>query len=93
VVLLHQAGARPRSNSGVFFGACAGHPDFPAYVENLVRILIGARDAIVAVGEVDGAGLDACVESCREWGRRPDSAFWYMMSWAEGVRPGGPGDA
>jgi ubiquinone/menaquinone biosynthesis C-methylase UbiE len=87
VELLHRAGARPRRNDQLFFGSCAGNPDFEAYVENLVRVLLGAGDAIVAIGEVDRAGLEACVAAIREWARRADAAIWYSMAWAEGVRP------
>jgi len=87
VSLLHQAGARPKRNDALFFGSCAGHPDMPAYVDNIVRILEGARAAIVAVGEVDRAGLDATVAALRDWGTRADAAIWYSMAWAEGERP------
>jgi len=87
VGLLHQAGARPRRNQMVFFGSCSGQPEFAAYVENAARILIGAREAIAATGEVEGAAVDACVDALRAWGRRPDAAFWYSMPWAEGVKP------
>ncbi|MEO5616561.1 MAG: methyltransferase domain-containing protein [Candidatus Eisenbacteria bacterium] len=87
VALLHEGGARPRRNQMLFFGSCAGHPDLPAYVENIVRILEGARAAMVAIGEVDEPGLDAAVAALHEWGRRPDAAIWYSMAWAEGVKP------
>lgn len=85
--LLHQAGARPRRATMVFFGSCAGAPEFPDYVENIVRILDGARAQIVSIAEVEEAGLDACLAALRAWGRRPDAAVWYAMPWAEGVKP------
>jgi SAM-dependent methyltransferase len=87
VSLLHEAGAAPRRNTWLFFGACAGHPDLGAYVENLVRILDGVREPILEVGEVDATFLDECLAAIRRWGERPDAAFWYATSWAEGVRP------
>jgi ubiquinone/menaquinone biosynthesis C-methylase UbiE len=85
VQLLHQAGALPRRSTWIFFGACAGHADFELYVENLAIILEGAREAIVATG-VDGGDLAAALVALRAWKRRPDAAFWFAMSWAEGVR-------
>ena len=87
VQLLHQAGARPRRSTWVFFGACAGHVDFELYVENLALILEGAREAIVATG-TGREDLASALVALREWKRRPDAAFWFAMSWAEGVRPG-----
>src|SRR5262249_3494779 len=77
--LLHEAGARPRRATMVFFGSCAGAPEFPDYIENVVRILDGAREQIFAIGEVDPAGLDTCLAALRAWGRRPDAALWYAM--------------
>ena len=86
VQLLHQAGALPRRSTWIFFGACAGHPDFELYVENLAIILEGARDSIVATGTGPDE-LGAALVALRRWKRRPDAAFWFAMSWAEGVRP------
>lgn len=83
--LLHQAGALPRRMTYIFFGQCAGSPDFRAYVDNLTEIIEGARSAILKVGlpaEQIAAGLD----ELGSWAERPDGAFWYAMAWAEGVR-------
>jgi ubiquinone/menaquinone biosynthesis C-methylase UbiE len=86
VQLLHEAGARPRRCTWIFFGACAGHPDFELYVENLAIILEGAREGIIATGTRQDDLLSA-LATLREWKRRPEAAFWFAMSWAEGVRP------
>jgi ubiquinone/menaquinone biosynthesis C-methylase UbiE len=88
VALLHEAGAAPVRNTWLFFGSCAGHPDLGAYVENLIRILDGVRQPILAIGEVDAAGFDATLAGLRTWGRRPDAAMWYAVSWADGRRAG-----
>jgi ubiquinone/menaquinone biosynthesis C-methylase UbiE len=87
VQLLHDAGAHPRRSTWIFFGACAGNADFELYVENLAIILEGAREAIVATGTAED-DLRAALVALRAWKRRPDAAFWFAMSWAEGVRPG-----
>ena len=87
VQLLHAAGAKPRRNTWIFFGACAGHPDFDVYVENLAIILEQAETAIVSTG-IAKDDLLAATAALRVWKRRPDAAFWFAMSWAEGVRPG-----
>ena len=86
VALLHEAGAAPSRNNWLFFGSCSGHPTFAALVANLINILIGARDAILSQHLMDKAILEQALASLREWGRRPDAAFWYAISWAEGVR-------
>jgi ubiquinone/menaquinone biosynthesis C-methylase UbiE len=87
VQLLHEAGARPRRCTWVFFGACAGHPDFELYVDNLAIILEGAREAIAATG-TRPEDFASALAALRAWKHRPEAAFWFAMSWAEGVRPG-----
>ncbi|HMI85221.1 MAG TPA: methyltransferase domain-containing protein [Polyangiaceae bacterium] len=87
VQLLHQAGVQPRRSTWIFFGACAGHADFELYVENLAIILEEAREGIVAIG-TSRDDLQSALVALRAWKRRPDAAFWFAMSWAEGVRPG-----
>jgi hypothetical protein len=87
--LLHAAGALPRRNTWVFFGSCAGQATFPIVVANLATILRGARGAMEAQGLIDPQTFEAAVAALEAWGRRPDAAFWYAMSWAEGVRPVG----
>jgi SAM-dependent methyltransferase len=86
VQLLHDAGAKPRRNTWLFFGGCAGHPDFDLYVENLAIILEQAESAIVSTG-VSTDAIYAATSALRDWKLRPDAAFWFAMSWAEGVRP------
>jgi ubiquinone/menaquinone biosynthesis C-methylase UbiE len=86
VQLLHEAGARPRRCTWIFFGACAGHSDFELYVDNLALILEGAQEGIIATG-TKREDLTAALLALKEWKRRADAAFWFAMSWAEGVRP------
>jgi len=89
VSLLHQAGALPKRNTWLFFGACAGQPElFQTCVENIVGILQGVREQILKLGDFDDNAFDGCIDNFREWGQRPDAAMWYGISWAEGVRPG-----
>ena len=89
VSLLHQAGALPKRNTWLFFGACAGQPElFQTCVENIVGILQGVREQILKLGDFDDNAFDGCIDNFREWGQRPDAAMWYAISWVEGVRPG-----
>ena len=92
VELLQQAGALPMRNDWLFFGACAGHADFMAYVANLHGVLEGAREAMAQSGRVDSAGIDAALSALRRWADRPDAALWYCSAWAEG-RAGSPTSA
>ncbi len=85
VELLHAAGVRPARNRWLFFGGCAGEPDFGDYVENIARILEGAAGEIVLVGGVAKAELERVTAAVRTWGERPDAAIWFARSWAEGV--------
>ena len=88
VSLLHEAGCTPDRITWVFFGACAGQGDvFRAYVENLTGILLGVRQFLLDEALSDAESFDGAMEALREWGARPDAAFWYAVSWAEGRRP------
>jgi len=85
VELLHQAGARPRRSTFIYFGACSGEPVFPTIASNLIGVLRGAKAAVLA-GGVREAAFSDYLAAIQEWGTRPDAAMWYAMAWAEGVR-------
>jgi SAM-dependent methyltransferase len=85
VSLLHTAGAVPVRNTWIFFGACAGTPVFPAIVENLEGLLVGARPVILETSHLDGVAFDRAIAALRQWSTLPDAAFWFATCWAEGV--------
>ena len=87
VELLATAGLRPSRIAMPLLGACAGQPEFPAYVANLAVIFDGARDAILATGGVGAEAFDQAQAALQIWGRRGDAVFWYTVSWAEAVKP------
>jgi SAM-dependent methyltransferase len=87
VALLHQAGALTVRNTWLFFGACAGQETFPAFVGNIITILEQVREQILSLGDFDGPAFDRTLSDLRDWGKRPDAAIWYAISWAEGRRP------
>jgi SAM-dependent methyltransferase len=87
VELLHQAGAEPRRNAGVWFGCAAGDPMFQTWVQNLLGVLHGARPDILGTGLVQESLLDSVMEAVRDWGRKEGAASWYFMAFAEGRRP------
>jgi SAM-dependent methyltransferase len=86
VTLLTEAGAAPRCNTWLFFGACAGDPRLGPLVENMAGLLEGARDEILAGGSMNRAEIDRALAALRAWGQRPDASFWFARCWAEGVR-------
>lgn len=87
VALLHQAQAHPVRNTAIFFGSCAGDPNFGAFVENLAGVVEGAREAILVHGLFDATYFDEVMAGFRAWSHRPDAAIWYTICWAEGIRP------
>jgi SAM-dependent methyltransferase len=87
VSLLHRAGARPVQNGLLFFGACAGEPDFPLYAENLAIILEEARDLIARESLMPSEDFERALETYRRWSGLPDAAIWYARNRAEGIRP------
>lgn len=84
VALLHQAGALPVRNTWLFFGACAGQETFPAFVANIITILEQVRGQILSLGDFDGPAFDHTLAELHDWGKRPDAAIWYAISWVEG---------
>lgn len=87
VSMLHEAGASPCGNTWLFFGSCAGSPDFGAMVANFVGVLAGAREAVLAGGELTESEIDAGIAALESWRERPDAALWYATCWAEARRP------
>jgi SAM-dependent methyltransferase len=87
VSLLYEAGAEPVRSTWIFFGACAGEPMFVPLVENMARILEGARESIVGPGLVDAIAFGDSLRELRGWGQRPDAALWFSICWAEGRKP------
>jgi len=85
--LLRRAGARPTRNSWVFFGSCAGHRDFPLFVQNLTGVLATARRTLLSHDLITPPKYQAAMQSLREWGGNPDAALYYAIAWAEGRRP------
>jgi hypothetical protein len=86
VQLLAEAGAQPRRNTWIFFGSCAGHPDFDDFVTNIAGILEGAMDVILLMGLTRDQVEDA-LEALDRWRERPDAAIWFSIAWAEAIRP------
>ena len=87
VELLHAAGARPSRSHFLFFGACAGEPAFAQLVDNMASLVLGAREAIVGDGLLPASVFDSSLTELRRFRDRPDGAFWYAVSWAEGTKP------
>jgi SAM-dependent methyltransferase len=85
VSLLQEGGAAEIRNTCLFFGSCAGSPTFPAAVNNLIGVLEGARDDLLA-GAVTPDRLEDVLAGLREWAGRRDAALWYTADWAEGRR-------
>lgn len=86
VQLLHDAGAMPKRNTWIFFGACAGMDDFEILTANMAGVVRSARDAMIAMRLVEPETFDLVMREMQLWSRRPDAALWFSVSWAEGVR-------
>lgn len=87
VQLLHRSGVKPIRNHWLFFGSCAGDPNFPAYVANMIGVVETAREIITGPLGMCASDFDTALRATRAWGRRPDAAIWFGLCWAEGVRP------
>jgi SAM-dependent methyltransferase len=83
--LLADSGARPVRNTQLFYGACAGDGRFGGIVDNLVAVLAGARETVLAAGETDAAAYDAALDAFRAFRKEPAAAVWYPINLAEGT--------
>lgn len=82
---LSLAGARPSRITQVFYGACAGSPNFEGIVDNLVGVLEGARRKVLLSREMDASDFDSALRQFRAFGQKPGAALWYVINYAEGV--------
>lgn len=87
VSLLHAAGARPVRNTWIFFGSCAGNPDFNLLVANMIEIIQGAKEAILDTAHVPYEHFQEGLSNLQLWRQRPDAAIWFAVCWAEGRKP------
>jgi SAM-dependent methyltransferase len=87
VELLHRAGAAPRRNTWIFFGGCAGMDSFHVLAANMAGVVRSARDTIIDMSLFDRQAFDDVMRQYEMWSRRPDSALWFAVAWAEGARP------
>ena len=88
VSLIHQAGARPRRNTQLFYGACYGSEEFAGIVDNIIGVMYGASAAVVTAGHMAAQDYSDALEALRRFATTPGSAVWYGINWAEGVKPG-----
>jgi ubiquinone/menaquinone biosynthesis C-methylase UbiE len=86
VALLRDAGAKPRRNHWIFFGSCAGAPEFPGFVRNAIGVIETSREVVTGPLGFNTRQFDRTLRAMRQWGRRSDAAIWYSLCWAEGVR-------
>lgn len=86
VALLQAAGARPVRTSMVFYGGCSNDPGFAPVVENLARVVDGARARVVSSGALTGERFDQSLRELERWVEGPDRALWYGLPLAEGTR-------
>jgi ubiquinone/menaquinone biosynthesis C-methylase UbiE len=89
--ILHEAGARPVSNDWLFFGSCAGNPDFDTFCDNFAGVLTEAKQRMLSDGHTDADSFAAAMAAYDVWRGRPDATIWYGRCWAEGARPPAPG--
>jgi SAM-dependent methyltransferase len=87
VSILHQAGARPSRATLISWSNCTGHEEFPVLVRNLIEVIRTSRAQVVRFSLLSAEAFDAALEEIDRWGLRPDAAFWYAVSWAEGIIP------
>jgi hypothetical protein len=87
VSLLYQAGAIPKRNTWIWFGACAGNPAFELLSQNLILVLTGARNSVLEDSKMSPDSFDESINALAKWSKNPEAALWYSICWAEAARP------
>lgn len=90
VSLLHEAGAKPKRNTWIFFGTCAGQENFDAAVTNFQGIVSFSRPEMIGADLISTAAFDAMEREFKEWSHHPAAALWYAICLAEGIRTANP---
>ncbi|HMQ86846.1 MAG TPA: methyltransferase domain-containing protein [Flavilitoribacter sp.] len=85
---LVEAGLKPRRNTLVFFGGCAGDEVFEIAALNIIKILEGARELMLEHCLISIENYEAGIAGLRRWMTLSDAALWYGMNWVEGVKEG-----
>jgi SAM-dependent methyltransferase len=85
--LLHQAGAVPSRIDYVLYGACNGQAGFEGIVDNLVGVLEGAEDTVLATGKIGLAEYRQAVAGLRGYHEVAGASIWYVINYAEGIKP------
>ena len=86
VILLHQAGAKNIQNTVVFFGGCAHESIFTYVADNLIGILMGAKELMLREQLIEPYTFDQAIQGLYNWKKQPDAALWYGICWAEGIK-------
>jgi SAM-dependent methyltransferase len=87
VTLLHQSGFHSFKIDFVLFGAAASEPDFQHYANNLMGILVGAKEEIMDIGHLNSQDFEQHLSEIVNWSTREDAALWYAANWAEARSP------
>ena len=90
VSLIHAAGAQPVRNAWIFFGACTGNPNFQGFVENLIGVILTAKERMLRAGLCSRAFFDESLAALRTWSKHPDAALWYGLVLGGGSKAGDP---
>jgi len=68
------------------FGACAQESLFPSYVQNLVQILIEAKEMVCEIAKIPSDEFNRSIEDIKEWSQLKTGALVYMANMAIGIK-------
>jgi hypothetical protein len=74
------------TTNSIYFGGCAGQPDFEDLMLNLASI-IGQAIADIAETGICAETVKLTLDGLAQWRKRPDAALWYGIPSAEGIVP------
>ena len=86
VSFLQQSGLKNIRNTLIFFGGNAQQEIFPYVAENLIGILVGARELMLREQLIDASTFDQAIAGLQDWKTLPDASLWYGICWAEGFK-------
>lgn len=84
--LISRAGALPVKTDMIFFGGCKGQPEFDIIVPNMLGLMNGARETMLANGLISESAFGNGLEEFRAWAQIDYANMLFTLPWAEGVK-------
>ncbi len=85
--LLKSAGAEILSTGSIHYGASKDEPLFDLVVDNLIGVIAGTADSLIAAGKIAKLEYENSLSAIGSWREIDSATVWYSLPFAIGVKP------